>query len=244
MFASLYHIHNSLDADDLGFWSSLARRTGGPILELGCGTGRVLLHLARAGYTVFGLDHSVEMLAYLKSIIPESFRRSVNIFLGDMGTYHLSQRLPLIILPCNTYTTLPAEERRRTLEQASRHLASDGTFALSIPNPVYLRLLPQRAEADVEEIFAHPADGEPVQVSSAWRRSKDKLTITWSYDHLLPDGTVERLSFQVLQHILPLEVIQSEFETAGLQITDIFGDFKFSPLSPDSIYLIITAQKY
>jgi SAM-dependent methyltransferase len=243
MFASLYHKHNSLDANDLDFWGSLAKHSGGPVLELGCGTGRVLLHLAQAGYTVFGLDHSAEMLTYLSSIIPDSSRKLVNYFQGDMRAYQLSRRFPLIILPCNTYSTLQSGERRQTLEQVSSHLLPQGTFAVSIPNPAYIRQLPRHAEADVEEVFAHPADGEPVQVSSAWKRSKDRLAITWIYDHLLPDGTVDRLTYQVMQHILTLEIIQSEFSAAGLEIANLYGDYDFSPLSNDSIYMIITANK-
>jgi SAM-dependent methyltransferase len=243
MFASLYHKHNSLDSDDLDFWRSLAERSGGPVLELGCGTGRILLHLAQAGFTVVGLDHSAEMLTYLSSIVPDRLRKLVNYFQGDMRAYQLSWRFPLIILPCNTYSTLQSSERKQTLERASSHLVPLGTFAVSIPNPAYLRQLPQHAEADIEEVFAHPVDGEPVQVSSAWSRSKDRLTITWIYDHLLPDGTVDRLSYQVVQHILTLEIIQSEFHAAGLEILSLYGDFNLSPLSADSIYMILTAHK-
>ena len=243
MFPQLYHTHNSRDADDLDFWLDLAKRQGGPILELGCGTGRILLLLARARHQVFGLDRDAEMLLYLKSTIPESLRRSAHIFQGDMRAYHLSRTFPLIILPCNTYSTLPFGDRARTLDQVRRHLLPGGVFALSIPNPEYLQQLPRLAEPEVEDIFAHPVDGEPVQVSSAWKRSVDHLKITWIYDHLLPDGNVDRLSFQVSQQIIPREIILTEFQTAGLQITGTFGDFDRSRFLPDSVYLIITAQK-
>ena len=192
---------------------------------------------------MFGLDRDAEMLLYLKSTIPENLRRSVHIFQGDMRAYHLSRTFSLIILPCNTYSTLPVGGRTRTLDQVRRHLLPGGAFALSIPNPEYLQQLPRYAESEVEDIFTHPVDGEPVQVSSAWKRSEDHLNITWNYDHLLPDGNVDRLTFQVSQQIIPREVIQTEFQTAGLQITSTFGDFDRSRFLPDSMYLIITAQK-
>ena len=56
MLARLYHAHHSRNLEDLPFWQELARQQGSPILELGCGSGRVLLPLARAGYNVVGLE--------------------------------------------------------------------------------------------------------------------------------------------------------------------------------------------
>jgi glycosyltransferase involved in cell wall biosynthesis len=65
MYPQLYHTHHSLRARDLPFWESLAAKIGDPILELGCGTGRVLHTLAGLGYTVTGLDYDPDMLAFL-----------------------------------------------------------------------------------------------------------------------------------------------------------------------------------
>ena len=57
MFPQLYHAHHNRSLEDLPFWLELAAQAGDPILELGCGTGRVLIPLAQAGYHTIGLDN-------------------------------------------------------------------------------------------------------------------------------------------------------------------------------------------
>jgi hypothetical protein len=86
-----------------------------------------------------------------------------------------------------------------------QHLAPGGIFAASLPNPLRLASLPARGPAEVEETFPHPRTGNPVQVSSAWQRRKDAFTLTWHYDHLLPDGQVERQTVETCHSLQPLE---------------------------------------
>ena len=67
MFPTLYHAHHGQYQEDLPFWLKLANQQGGPVLELGCGTGRVLLPLARGGFQTVGLDNDLEMLRFLQA---------------------------------------------------------------------------------------------------------------------------------------------------------------------------------
>lgn len=242
-FPALYHTHNSLEADDIQFWLDLAGRQGSPILELGCGTGRVLLPLAQAGHRVIGLEIDPAMLAYLRSRLPLNLKSKVDVLQGDLQAFHLGLTFPLIVLPCNTYTTLPAGQRRRALERLALHLGPEGVFAASLPNPAFLKRLPRHADPDIEITFPHPLDGEPVQVSSAWVRTVHQVILTWIYDHLSPDGTVDRLSFQVTQNILSVEEIMDELHSAGLRVRQLYGDFDGSRFSNDSLYLIFIAEK-
>jgi SAM-dependent methyltransferase len=221
----------------------LAEKQGDPILELGCGTGRVLLPLAQAGYRVYGLDHDADMLAYLHGLLDAPYRGMVNLIQADMSDYSLHLNFPLILLPCNTYTTLNTGQRLKALALVRRHLKPGGIFSASIPNPDYLLGLPKTARREIEDVILHPVDGEPVQVSSAWRRTPDQFVISWTYDHLLPDGTVERFAYQVNQNILPVKELLSEFCAAGLKVTDIYGDFEGSSLSVDSLYLVIVTTR-
>jgi hypothetical protein len=150
-------------------------------------------------------------------------------------------RYSLILLPCNTYTTLNAEQRRQVLELVRTHLTPRGLFSTSIPNSAYLRSLPKTALQEIEEVFPHPVDAEPVQVSSAWRRTTSQFIISWTYDHLLPDGRVDRFTYQVSQNILPVAEVVKEFRSAGLQVKKLYGDFDLSPLSEESLYQIVVA---
>lgn len=242
MLARLYHAHHAPHLEDLPFWLELARQQGSPILELGCGSGRILLPLARDGYTVAGLERDPDMLYTLREAMEPELADRVELIQGDMAAFALGRRFPLIILPCNTISTLSAAQRQATLACIHRHLQPEGLFAASLPNPAVLKRLPRRSEAEIEESFHHPLDGEPVQVSSAWERRDQSLTITWHYDHLLPDGRVERVSTQVSHTLAPVETYLAELEAAGLSIVECFGDFDRSPYSPQAPSLIFLAK--
>jgi SAM-dependent methyltransferase len=242
MFAELYHAHHSRHSEDLPFWLKLAARQKGSILELGCGTGRVLIALARAGYSTFGLDQDADMLTLLLHQIDPAIAARSYIFQADMAAFHLARQFALIILPCNTLSLLPTETRRSTLARVRQHMSPGGLFAASLPNPAILTHLPRQAEAEIEEIFPHPQNGEPVQVSSTWQRSVDHFTISWHYDHLLPNGYVERLTAQACHTLLSVDSYAGELRQAGLGIESMYGDFDQSPYTENSPNLIIVAQ--
>ena len=242
MFARLYHAHHERHLEDVPFWLELAHQQGSPILELGCGSGRILLPLARAGFSVVGLERDPDMLATLREAMEPDIAGQVELIQGDMAAFALGRRFPLILLPCNTISTLSAAQRVATLNCIRGHLQPDGLFAASLPNPAVLTHLPRRSEPEIEESFPHPLDGEPVQVSSAWKRYTQSMTITWHYDHLLPDGSVERISTQVSHTLAPVETYLAELEAAGFYLAERFGDFDRTPYSPQAPSLILLAR--
>ena len=243
MLARLYHAHHARHKEDLTFWLELARLQGDPILELGCGSGRVLLPLAQAGHSVLGLESDANMLAVLRENLPPGLIERVEMIQADMAAFELGRQFALILLPCNTYSTLTAQARRATLGCVQRHLAPRGLFAVSLPNPSLLRQLPACSQPEVEEHFPHPLDGEPVQVLSSWARSAAHFVVRWDYDHLLPDGSVERISMQARHELASADAYLAELGAAELHPLALYGDFDRSPYSPEAPYLIITARR-
>lgn len=242
MLPLLYHTHHSLHPEDLPFWQDLAAQCGSPILELGCGSGRILLPLAQQGYTVFGLDNDFAMLSFLRKNLTPAIASRVHIFQADLAHLHIEKKFSLIIMPCNTYSTLPSQVRQASLAVIRQFLQPGGKFVLSMPNPVIFRQLPMRSAAEIEEIFTHPDSGEPVQVSSAWQRTGQFFTVYWHYDHLLPDGQVQRLSTEVHHHLIQLPEYLEEFTVTGFGSMTIYGDYHRSPYTEDSPQAIIVAQ--
>jgi SAM-dependent methyltransferase len=239
MNPALYHAHHNRYLEDLPFWLNQAAQAGSPILELGCGTGRVVIPLAQSGYQAFGLDHDLSMLRYLKDHIPLSVHNSTHLMAADLCEFNLMGKFPLIILSCNTYSTLNDTQRQGCLRCVRNHLQNQGIFAVSIPNPELLIGLPNRGAEELEDEFIHPDTGNPVQVSNFWNRTKNSLKTTCVYDHLFPDGSVDRQMAPSIQHIVPLNTHITEVERAGLQVNHIYGGYDRSVYSSESPYLIL-----
>jgi SAM-dependent methyltransferase len=243
MFPILYHAHHSLHTEDIPFWLDLSRRYAAPVLELGCGTGRVLIPLALDGKKVIGLDNDFNMLRVLRKILLNYPLAWAEVVQADFSSFHLSRQFGLILLPCNTYSTLTEEVRQAVLRCVFDHLRPGGAFVTSLPNPRLLKHLPRSAGSEVEETFAHPLDGEPVQVSSGWVQSRDRFTVHWHYDHLFPNGKVERLSTQVTHYLTPVEQHRQEFKSAGFSNPICLGDYDGSEFSPTAPQLILQATR-
>jgi SAM-dependent methyltransferase len=128
-------------AEDLPLWRSLAAEHGDPVLDVGAGTGRVTLDLARVGYRVTALDRDPELLAALAdrasgrsfSMEPVSSQGLVTTVVADARDFDLGERFPLAIVPMQTIQLLGgAEGRARFLACALRHLRPGGVLAIAI----------------------------------------------------------------------------------------------------------------
>lgn len=236
--------HFNLHNEDLPFWRALAQQAAGTVLELGCGTGRVLLHLAREGYAVTGVDNDPAMLNFLQERLPVDLPHPPRLLHADMTRLPIADAYALVLIPCNTFSLLLPEKRRAALREILRLLAPGGLVAISIPNPLVLRSLPARGEPELEETLTHPQTGNPLEVRSEWRRRNNCFTLQWHYDHLLPDGRSERVTGTVIHQLDAPETYLNEVRAAGLEIVATYGDFERAPFdAEESDLLVWVAQK-
>ena len=131
------------DADqtrlDGEFYSGLAAATGGPVLELGCGTGRVALRLAREGHQVTGLDLSAPMLQRFRAKLdqePAEVRERIELVEGDMTDFRFDRRFGLVVVPFRAFQhILDPGLQRQCLRRVAEHLAPMGRFVFNAFNP-------------------------------------------------------------------------------------------------------------
>ncbi len=241
MLAHLYHLQHQSYDEDLPFWLGLTQPKDGPLLELGCGSGSVLLPLAAAGFTVFGIDYDPTMLAVLRENLSATLAPQVELLCADMTDLALDHQFGAVLLPCNTYSTLIPDQRQTLLARVASWLQPGGVFALSVPNPVALAEMPDTGPEEIEMHFDDPVSGCPVQVSSGWQRGETTFTIDWYYDLLHGDGVVERWQASVHHQLTSVETYCQELSAAGLT-PQIYGDFDRQPYQPESAYLVIVAE--
>lgn len=138
--AELYdHVQPYAHRKDVAFFAEMARESGGPVLEVGCGTGRVLIPTARAGIEIWGLDLSPRMLGSCKRKLaqePEDVQGRVKLAEGDMRSFDLGRTFKLITMPFRPFQHLIAvEDQLACLACVHKHLAPDGRFILDLFNP-------------------------------------------------------------------------------------------------------------
>jgi SAM-dependent methyltransferase len=123
-------------AEDLPLWRTLAASYGYPVLDVGAGTGRVALDLARAGFRVTALDRDPELIAALERRLAENSRIPRGIchtVVADARNFDLGERFPLVIVPMQTVQLLGGVEgRARFLTAARRHLVDGGILAIAL----------------------------------------------------------------------------------------------------------------
>ena len=124
---------------DVEFFVEEARAAKGPVLEIGCGTGRVLIPTARAGVSITGLDLSAAMLEQCRAKLamePAEVRECVDLHQGDMTRFELGKKFALATLPFRPFQhLLTVDDQLACLTTIHRHLESDGRVILDLFNP-------------------------------------------------------------------------------------------------------------
>jgi len=192
---------------EIDFYVGRARASGGPVLELASGTGRVSWPIARAGISIVGLDLSTTMLATAerkRAVEPREISARAEFVRGDMADFDLGRRFALVIVPFRAFQALlTPEEQRRSLLCIGRHLSPNGRLILDLFDPRLELLLPDRTLPRPQPpSVRHPVSGNMVVISVLERINdpvRQQLRERWRFSEVTPGGEVVREEEELLE---------------------------------------------
>ena len=247
-FARFYDLEYRNVTDDLTFYSEFAARCKSPILELGCGTGRVLCHLGMAGYRVTGIDMSLPMLQIASQRISQEPRLARNVRLeeADMRSFSLRTRFRMALCAINSFMHLTTpEDQTACLAAVHRHLAPGGLLIVDVFNPDLALLLEGSGRLMLERMLVDPAGSTLVtKMVSAWvDRAHQVNHITYLYDEIQPDNTLKRTVAMISQRYLYRYEMELLLQSNGFVVENIYGNYDLEEFGPESLKMIFVARR-
>ena len=236
----LYDLENQDFEPDGPFYLSLAKKLGGPVLELGCGTGRVTIPLARHGIDMTGLDIVPGMLARARS---KAGDLSIEWVEGDVRDFHLGKAFNLICAPgCVFEHLLEREDQEAMLACVREHLAPDGRFVIINQFPTPDRM----ANAEEQDWFSYKDEnGRDVRVSGTDRYDPVRQIRHETAYRRWIDGEgkeVTRRARLAMRLIFPQEMM-ALLHYNGLRVLHRWGDWDSGPLTGESSRIIYECEK-
>lgn len=250
--ARFYDLENADFIEDLDFWVQLAKDSGGPVLELGCGSGRVTQQIARAGVAITGIDNSEPMLALARARLNRNaaVANRVTLINGDMTKLEVaelnSKMFNLVICPFNTFMhLLTATEQTALLTSARQRLAVGGQLILDLTNPAPAYADPPSETLTLERTFRDEARNLTIEQFSTLRLDRlDQIAhILYHYDALAADGALTRTLVPLtLRYTFPAEMALLLGQT-GFRLAHLYGDYDEEvPLTDESERMIVVAE--
>ena len=238
--ADLYDHQYDVYRDDLHFYASVAERTGGRILEVGAGTGRVTAFLARRGLNVTGLEPSARMIEKGQARA-ERDGLPLNFMQGDVRTFRYDAKFDLIIAPFNALMHLYSlNDQLDAMQTIRAHLEPGGPFVFDLYVPRFGKMNTMRHEG---ETF-HGPDGERTDVFLVQRHEKLKQLITTEYfvDTVSPSGTLSRRHFTLTQRYFNRFEVEWLLRCAGFESPRVTGSFQGGPLDASSEVMVFQTR--
>jgi SAM-dependent methyltransferase len=243
--AKYYDVWHADFTEDIEFYLKLAERTGGPVLELMCGTGRVLIPFAQAGYEITGVDRSPSMLDVCTAkigFLKKEEQERIDIIQDDVRTFKAPTKFKFAFLPFNSFLhLLETEDQEIVLGNIASHLVEGGIFSFSIFNPRLdrpERLLRHRGtkltpQGEIISWFEAQTFDTPSQ----------KTTVHYFYDISRQDKPLRRVTtMMILRYMFYSEAI-GLLSRAGFEVQEVYGDYFNSPFKNNSELMVFVCRK-
>lgn len=252
--AEIYDIvYAAMGAEDVHWYRKLAGEAGGPVLELGAGTGRTALPIARDGAEIDCLDLDEGMLSRLDARLaeePEDVRCRVRTFSGDMRDFNMDREYALIQIPFRAFLhNITRDDQLACLRCCYRHLRPDGVLAFNIFHPSLSYMAGNRGL--LEGVWRwrtehdHPDGGVIIQSdASKYDTVNQVMSVKLRYEHFDQAGMLLKT---YLMHLKLAYLYEGEvrflLQQAGFTDVIIDGSFAGGPLENEGGELVVRARR-
>ena len=245
-FARLYDLEQGEFSQDIELYTNFALRCDGPVLELGCGSGRVCLVLARAGFDVTGVDSSEAMLALARAKVADAgLSARVRLDLADVRELAFDAQFALAVYPLNGYLhLLEVEDQLAALRGIHRALLPGGFLIVDLPNP-HAVLNPQSdAQLHLRRHFRSPEGHAVSSFSSAQTDLADqRQALTLMYDEVDDEGVVRRTVVETELRFVYRYEMTLLLQQAGFVVDAVYGTYDLDPYGSDDELMLFVAYR-
>jgi len=236
---------------DRDFFVQYCRAADGKILELGCGTGRILIPVAESGCTITGLDLSKYMLARCQKKISDldsEIQKRITITQGNMADFHIDDAYHTVIIPFRAFQHLiDYKDQLSCLKNINRHLEKNGRLIFDVFQINLNFITRPLTGEEIEDVPEYElSDGRKLRRThrmTAYHRTEQYNDVEMIFYLTDREGNTERLvqAFP-MRYFFKYEVIHM-LTLCGFKVVELFGNFDKSPLIDDSPEMIFVAEK-
>jgi len=244
-FARLYDWEHDQYLADVDVHVGFARRFGGPVLELACGTGRLLEPLARAGFACTGVDSSPAMLERARRRLEAISGQTPTLVEQRLEELDLGSQFRTIVLGLDSFGLLiNRTDQVRALKAAKAHATHDGRLVLDVANGNLRGAVEPPEELLHDMTLPDPESGRPI-TKFVLRRSRpaDQLDeLMFFYDEQDERGYLHRSTVELRLRWFTRFELELLLQSAGWQVDELYGNYDLEPYGPNSDRLLIVAR--
>jgi SAM-dependent methyltransferase len=236
---NLYDL-NITDTSDFHFYLSLAKESKGTVLDIGCGTGRVLKALFEAGYEVVGMDFSESMLNVAEKKLTEAGFKP-KLFQADMRNFHIEERVSLAIIPnCSMIYIYNDEDRQKVFQSVHQSLETGGLFAFDFDTEL---ISVEETQPWLSTQSIDTSKGEvvisTVQIKGINEQLRVINMVNYRYQSEKVCSVTVNSSFEATCSSSKMtELLEKE----GFRVRGIYGDYQFSPYKGEDLCVVVAEK--
>ena len=242
-FSEFYDLYVGEFLDDFPMYEKYAAQVGGPILEIGAGSGRLTIPLAQKGFDVAATDVSPTMLAILNDRLeelPAEVSGRVQVIQADVCELDLGAKFDLVMVPYYVFNYLLTPEfQNQALERMKAHLAESGLVVIDAFIPMSRLNTPEGTPIQRPEVV-DPATGNRIRSWNTFRLDiENNMEYRFQrFEIETPDGETRLKEFTVERRYTLADDLERLFGSPGFEALDVFTGYNGETPEPDSEQLV------